>query len=64
MTTLTPAFGYRLKSREDPAERPAPEEHRRGLPVLMHDCVTPIGGTTVLHALWRRWDAEKGEDQP
>ena len=38
-----------------PAERPAPARPASG-PVLINDCVAPADGTTLLLALWRRWD--------
>lgn len=31
---------------------------RRGGPVLMADCTTPLAGETLLSLLWKRWDRE------
>ncbi len=31
-------------------------------PVLLGDCATAADHTTLLLALWRRWDADRSED--
>ena len=32
---------------------------RRGGPVLMADCTTPLAGETLLSLLWKRWDRDE-----
>ncbi|MCC1491068.1 hypothetical protein [Cognatishimia sp. F0-27] len=41
--------------RDASVERRAPPPPHSG-PVLLSDCVTPVGGETLLSLLWRRWD--------
>ena len=40
-----------------PVRLPVPQP--LGLPVFVHDCVTPLGGETVLSLLMKRMIAEK-----
>lgn len=43
---------------EKPLERVRPQPPRPG-PVLIHDCIAPVSGTTLLHLLWQRQEAER-----
>lgn len=63
MDTLSSPHLAPFLDRKESAERTAPEGKRRGPPVLMLDCATPLNGTTLLHTLWQRWETDRDGDQ-
>lgn len=38
--------------------RPAPTRRAADGPVMIGDCITPAGGTTLLALMWRRLDRD------
>jgi hypothetical protein len=63
MTDATHFGGPWVRPREEPRQEslrlPAPDP--LGAPVFIHDCVTPLGGETLLSLLMKRME---GRDQP
>ncbi len=62
MSTLA-TFAPLFATREKEEVRTAPPRPDTG-PVFIHDAIVPIGHSTLLLQLWRRWDDTKPDDQP
>lgn len=54
LTSKVPLFWPITKPADakDKTKKPAP----KGGPVLIHDAISPVQGTTLLHLLWATWD--------
>lgn len=46
--------------RDTPASIPLPAPVPFGAPVLISDCVSPLGGETLLSLLWKRMEKSDG----
>lgn len=57
MSTFTPTAND-LRSIADEAKTTTRKPPAKGGPVLMADCITPVGGETLLSLLWKRWDQD------
>jgi hypothetical protein len=61
MLTLPLFPGFTIKpARSQQAERAKPASVTTG-PVFIHDCISGVNHTTVLHELWRRAEKQTPE---